>query len=190
MRGTAHEKKNILLAMILASCGLFVACNGAGGQGSGETASKSMESTREQTEESVTASGTDGEPTAPATEEESSASETGGEAGPAAETIVYREYDFSAEIQEWTPEKLADNIKSDDPAYVMAFQDPTVTPVKNQQDRTATPPERAVLRVDDRISRMGRAGHVLHTVHLRMEGYLFGDGRGESPSVRGSQGHR
>lgn len=123
-------KKNILLAMILASCGLFVACNGAGGQGSGETASKSMESTREQTEESVTASGTDGEPTAPATEEESSATETGGEAGPAAETIVYREYDFSAEIQEWTPEKLADNIKSDDPAYVMAFQDPTVTPVK------------------------------------------------------------
>ena len=123
-------KKNILLAMILASCGLFVACNGAGGQGSGETASKPMESTREQTEESVTASGTDGEPTAPATEEESSATETGGEAGPAAETIVYREYDFSAEIQEWTPEKLADNIKSDDPAYVMAFQDPTVTPVK------------------------------------------------------------
>lgn len=123
-------KKNILLAMILASCGLFVACNGAGGQGSGETASKSMESTREQTEESVTASGTDGEPTAPATEEESSATETGGEAGPAAETIVYREYDFSAEIQEWTPEKLADNIRSDDPAYVMAFQDPTVTPVK------------------------------------------------------------
>lgn len=123
-------KKNILLAMILASCGLFVACNGAGGQGSGETASKPMESTREQTEESVTASGTDGEPTAPATEEESSARETGGEAGPAAETIVYREYDFSAEIQEWTPEKLADNIKSDDPAYVMAFQDPTVTPVK------------------------------------------------------------
>ena len=120
-------KKNILLAMILASC---VACNGAGGQGSGETASKPMESTREQTEESVTASGTDGEPTAPATEEESSATETGGEAGPAAETIVYREYDFSAEIQEWTPEKLADNIKSDDPAYVMAFQDPTVTPVK------------------------------------------------------------
>ena len=51
-------KKNILLAMILASCGLFVACNGAGGQGSGETASKPMESTREQTEESVTASGT------------------------------------------------------------------------------------------------------------------------------------
>lgn len=123
-------KKNILLAMILASCGLFVACNGAGGQGSGETASKPMESTREQTEESVTASGTDGEPTAPATEEESSATETGGEAGHAAETIVYREYDFSAEIQEWTPEKLADNIKSDDPAYVMAFQDPTVTPVK------------------------------------------------------------
>lgn len=123
-------KKNILLAMILASCGLFVACNGAGGQGSGETASKPMESTREQTEESVTASGTDGEPTAPATEEESSATETGGEAGPAAETIVYREYDFSAEIQEWTPEKLADNIRSDDPAYVMAFQDPTVTPVK------------------------------------------------------------
>lgn len=123
-------KKNILLAMILASCGLFVACNGAGGQGSGETASKSMESTREQTEESVTASGTDGEPTAPATEEEFSATETGGEAGPAAETIVYREYDFSAEIQEWTPEKLADNIRSDDPAYVMAFQDPTVTPVK------------------------------------------------------------
>lgn len=123
-------KKNILLAMILASCGLFVACNGAGGQGSGETASKSMGSTREQTEESVTASGTDGEPTAPATEEESSATETGGEAGPAAETIVYREYDFSAEIQEWTPEKLADNIRSDDPAYVMAFQDPTVTPVK------------------------------------------------------------
>ena len=123
-------KKNILLAMILASCGLFVACNGAGGQGSGETASKPMESTREQTEESVTASGTDGEPTAPATEEKSSATETGGEAGPAAETIVYREYDFSAEIQEWTPEKLADNIKSDDPAYVMAFQDPTVTPVK------------------------------------------------------------
>ena len=123
-------KKNILLAMILASCGLFVACNGAGGQGSGETASKSMESTREQTEESVTASGTDGEPTAPATEEESSATETGGEAGPAAETIVYREYDFSAEIQEWTPEKLADNIRSDDPAYVVAFQDPTVTPVK------------------------------------------------------------
>ncbi len=123
-------KKNILLAMILASCGLFVACNGAGGQGSGETASKPMESTREQTEESVTASGTDGEPTAPATEEESSATETGGEAGPVAETIVYREYDFSAEIQEWTPEKLADNIKSDDPAYVMAFQDPTVTPVK------------------------------------------------------------
>ena len=123
-------KKNILLAMILASCGLFVACNGAGGQGSGETASKPMESAREQTEESVTASGTDGEPTAPATEEESSATETGGEAGPAAETIVYREYDFSAEIQEWTPEKLADNIKSDDPAYVMAFQDPTVTPVK------------------------------------------------------------
>lgn len=123
-------KKNILLAMILASCGLFVACNGAGGQGSGETASKPMESTREQTEESVTASGTDGEPTAPATEEEFSATETGGEAGPAAETIVYREYDFSAEIQEWTPEKLADNIKSDDPAYVMAFQDPTVTPVK------------------------------------------------------------
>lgn len=123
-------KKNILLAMILASCGLFVACNGAGGQGSGETASKPMESTREQTEESVTAFGTDGEPTAPATEEESSATETGGEAGPAAETIVYREYDFSAEIQEWTPEKLADNIKSDDPAYVMAFQDPTVTPVK------------------------------------------------------------
>ena len=123
-------KKNILLAMILASCGLFVACNDAGGQGSGETASKPMESTREQTEESVTASGTDGEPTAPATEEESSATETGGEAGPAAETIVYREYDFSAEIQEWTPEKLADNIKSDDPAYVMAFQDPTVTPVK------------------------------------------------------------
>lgn len=123
-------KKNILLAMILASCGLFVACNGAGGQGSGETASKSMESTREQTEESVTASGTDGEPTAPATEEESSATETGGEAGPATETIVYREYDFSAEIQEWTPEKLADNIRSDDPAYVMAFQDPTVTPVK------------------------------------------------------------
>ena len=123
-------KKNILLAMILASCGLFVACNGAGGQDSGETASKPMESTREQTEESVTASGTDGEPTAPATEEESSATETGGEAGPAAETIVYREYDFSAEIQEWTPEKLADNIKSDDPAYVMAFQDPTVTPVK------------------------------------------------------------
>lgn len=123
-------KKNILLAMILASCGLFVACNGAGGQRSGETASKPMESTREQTEESVTASGTDGEPTAPATEEESSATETGGEAGPAAETIVYREYDFSAEIQEWTPEKLADNIKSDDPAYVMAFQDPTVTPVK------------------------------------------------------------
>ena len=123
-------KKNILLAMILASCGLFVACNGAGGQGSGEAASKPMESTREQTEESVTASGTDGEPTAPATEEESSATETGGEAGPAAETIVYREYDFSAEIQEWTPEKLADNIKSDDPAYVMAFQDPTVTPVK------------------------------------------------------------
>lgn len=123
-------KKNILLAMILASCGLFVACNGAGGQGSGETASKSMESTREQTEESVTASGTDGEPTSPATEEESSATETGGEAGPAAETIVYREYDFSAEIQEWTPEKLADNIRSDDPAYVMAFQDPTVTPVK------------------------------------------------------------
>ena len=71
-------KKNILLAMILASCGLFVACNGAGGQGSGETASKPMESTREQTEESVTASGTDGEPTAPATEEESSATETGG----------------------------------------------------------------------------------------------------------------
>lgn len=123
-------KKNILLAMILASSGLFVACNGAGGQGSGETASKPMESTREQTEESVTASGTDGEPTAPATEEESSATETGGEAGPAAETIVYREYDFSAEIQEWTPEKLADNIRSDDPAYVMAFQDPTVTPVK------------------------------------------------------------
>lgn len=123
-------KKNILLAMILASCGLFVACNGAGGQGSGETASKPMESTREQTEESVTASGTDGEPTAPATEEESSATETGGEAGPAAETIVYREYDFSAEIQEWTPEKLADNIRLDDPAYVMAFQDPTVTPVK------------------------------------------------------------
>lgn len=123
-------KKNILLAMILASCGLFVACNDAGGQGSGETASKPMESTREQTEESVTASGTDGEPTAPATEEESSATETGGEAGPAAETIVYREYDFSAEIQEWTPEKLADNIRSDDPAYVMAFQDPTVTPVK------------------------------------------------------------
>lgn len=123
-------KKNILLAMILASCGLFVACNGAGGQGSGETASKPMESTREQTEESVTASGTDGEPTAPATEEESSVTETGGEAGPAAETIVYREYDFSAEIQEWTPEKLADNIRSDDPAYVMAFQDPTVTPVK------------------------------------------------------------
>ena len=123
-------KKNILLAMILASCGLFVACNGAGGQGSGETASKPMESTREQAEESVTASGTDGEPTAPATEEESSATETGGEAGPAAETIVYREYDFSAEIQEWTPEKLADNIRSDDPAYVMAFQDPTVTPVK------------------------------------------------------------
>ena len=123
-------KKNILLAMILASCGLFVACNGAGGQGSGGTASKPMESTREQTEESVTASGTDGEPTAPATEEESSATETGGEAGPAAETIVYREYDFSAEIQEWTPEKLADNIRSDDPAYVMAFQDPTVTPVK------------------------------------------------------------
>mgnify|MGYP005845054869 FL=1 len=123
-------KKNILLAMILASCGLFVACNGAGGQGSGETASKPMESTREQTEESVTASGTDGEPTAPATEEESSATKTGGEAGPAAETIVYREYDFSAEIQEWTPEKMADNIKSDDPAYVMAFQDPTVTPVK------------------------------------------------------------
>lgn len=123
-------KKNILLAMILASCGLFVACNGAGGQGSGETASKPMESTREQTEESVTASGTDGEPTAPATEEESSATETGGEAGPAAETIVYREYDFSAEIQEWTPEKLADNIRSDDPAYVMAFQDPTVMPVK------------------------------------------------------------
>lgn len=123
-------KKNILLAMILASCGLFVACNGAGGQGPGETASKPMESMREQTEESVTASGTDGEPTAPATEEESSATETGGEAGPAAETIVYREYDFSAEIQEWTPEKLADNIKSDDPAYVMAFQDPTVTPVK------------------------------------------------------------
>ena len=123
-------KKNILLAMILASCGLFVACNGAGGQGSGETASKPMESTREQTEESVTASGTDGEPTAPATEEESSATETGGEAGPAAETIVYREYDFSAEIQEWTPEKLADNIRSDDPAHVMAFQDPTVTPVK------------------------------------------------------------
>lgn len=123
-------KKNILLAMILASCGLFVACNGAGGQGSGETASKPMESTREQTEESVTASGTDGEPTAPATEEECSATETGGEAGPAAETIVYREYDFSAEIQEWTPEKLADNIRSDDPAYVMAFQDPTVTPVK------------------------------------------------------------
>ena len=123
-------KKNILLAMILASCGLFVACNGAGGQGSGKTASKPMESTREQTEESVTASGTDGEPTAPATEEESSATETGGEAGPAAETIVYREYDFSAEIQEWTPEKLADNIRSDDPAYVMAFQDPTVTPVK------------------------------------------------------------
>ncbi len=123
-------KKNILLAMILASCGLFVACNGAGGQGSGETASKPMESTREQTEESFTASGTDGEPTAPATEEESSATETGGEAGPAAETIVYREYDFSAEIQEWTPEKLADNIRSDDPAYVMAFQDPTVTPVK------------------------------------------------------------
>lgn len=123
-------KKNILLAMILASCGLFVACNDAGGQGSGETASKPMESTREQTEESVTASGTDGEPTAPATEEESSATETGGEAGPAAETIVYREYDFSAEIQEWTPEKLADNIRLDDPAYVMAFQDPTVTPVK------------------------------------------------------------
>ena len=123
-------KKNILLAMILASCGLFVACNDAGGQGSGETASKPMESTREQTEESITASGTDGEPTAPATEEESSATETGGEAGPAAETIVYREYDFSAEIQEWTPEKLADNIRSDDPAYVMAFQDPTVTPVK------------------------------------------------------------
>ena len=123
-------KKNILLAMILASCGLFVACNGAGGQGSGETASKPMESTHEQTEESVTASGTDGEPTVPATEEESSATETGGEAGPAAETIVYREYDFSAEIQEWTPEKLADNIRSDDPAYVMAFQDPTVTPVK------------------------------------------------------------